>query len=244
ALFASAKTRAKEFLTLTGTVQKCVTLLEAEEATVEQSLLRPHAASFAAKLVELFPDELEKGLGEKLVEICRRDPQATESFELLKAMGPFVATRGIVPGIPLSPPLEPPLRTLAHLFKHEQVYHEYVAAHPELWELVTSYAATPALGAVALAALQLIENVATAGDWGVRELVGAPGVLGMLVEPPKRFLGGEVEGWRVLRRRWEVVGVVAEKVGGRWGERLRERYRAGVVERGAWEGGEVATMEM
>jgi hypothetical protein len=236
----SASPRALEFLQRTGIVEKTVSLLTNAE---ENPFLLPHAANFLATLIANHPHTLNT-LGPQLLPSIRRDPVAAESLTLLPPMGSWLAGHHVVEALPLSPPAAPPLKTLAHLFSHEPLYREYLSAHPDLWERLTSYASTAALGPVATAALDLIATVAQQGEWGVKEVKEAPGVLMMLAEEPKRFLGGDVAGYRVLRRRWEVAGEVAEVVGGAWRDKLRERVRGGPLPGARWEGGEVATMEM
>lgn len=232
--------RAWDLLHALGKVAHTVTLAVNPQAytddVLEHGLLQSKAAAFVARMVELFPAELDMPLpaggpallGDGILSVVRThldDPHVgphTPSLQMLRAMPPqWLAGKGVVARVPLSPPFPEFLRTLARLLAHQPLYRQYAAHRPELWEVVVRYASSVALGDAAVAALDLVEAVALAaagggggdgGGWGVVEILRAPSVMPMLVAVPRLPLGARVGAadsgavaQSVLQRRWEVA---------------------------------------
>jgi len=262
-LLGSAGKRAWGFLAALGIVQHCVTLAVAPEQYtddfLEHGLLQGRASTFVAHIGELFPEELNlppsEPLGEQIIALIKkhlRQPYQgphSPSLGILRVLpDEWVVGKGILSLIPLSPPEPEFLSTLGTLIQRQPLYREYLASKPEMWEKVVSYAGAPALGESALAALGVIDAVSAAsGGWGVEEVERAPGVMGLLVEVPRRFLGREVESvaWRIWRRKVEVAGGVMRRLppGNPWRDRLKEGIEGGVGARDG-RGVEIATVEL
>lgn len=262
ALLAAAPREAWAYLRAHGKAAKVTTIALAPESATEdeldRGLLQGHAAHVLARAITALPEILDQPttpdvttlLAEDVIEAVRanlEDPYAgphAPTLTLLCALPPArLAGNGVVGLVPLSPPYIEFLDVLAGLLRNEALFREYAAANNQMWELVVKYASAPALGEVAEAAFGIIEAVA---DWGVLEVVKAPGVMLLLANSPERGFGGDV-GEGVARRRYEAACKVLEKLPARngWKEVLEKRKRAGVWGAGGHGiGGEVATMRM
>ncbi|KAI5856398.1 hypothetical protein BZA05DRAFT_199739 [Tricharina praecox] len=266
-LFGASKKRALAFLEDLGIVREVVALaLRPEEYTddsIDVDLLQPKACAFVGTLITHFPSRLsqpaDKPLGGELLKLITHHlsepyaPPHSPTLTLLRALPPaFLVGKNIVSLLPLSPPHPEFLRTLALLLPHEPLYREYAAASSDMYERLTALSETLVHGQSAVEALNIIAAIAASeGNWGVQEILNAPGVMGMLAKLPEQSLGAgrDTDGaaWRVLRRRWEVAKTVEERLegGSPWKGRMQERVAGGVVRRvGAGERVEVATEGM
>jgi len=253
ALFAASAERALAFLEDLGIAQEVVGLaLRPEDSTddpIDADLLQPKACAFVATLITHFPEQLsqpaERPLSGELVALIVRHlsephaPPHSPTLTLLRALpADHIAGKNIVALLPLSPPHAEFLSTLARLLPHEPLYREYLGASPDMYERLTALAETLAHGQSAVEALNIIAAIAAAaGDWGVREIVAAPGVMPMLAKLPEPSLGAGRDpagaAWRVLRRRWEAAKIVEERLhsSSPWKPRMRQRVAAGIVKR-------------
>ncbi|KAF8242649.1 hypothetical protein K440DRAFT_590606 [Wilcoxina mikolae CBS 423.85] len=267
-LLAACGKRAWDFLNTLGKVRHAVTLaVKPEEYTddfLEHGLLQSKASEFVARMIEYFPTELDvpyhnEKLGDELLVVIKKHletPYAgphAPSLLVLRSIPPsWIAGKGVIPLVPLSPPETEFLRTIATLLPHQPLYREYLAKNNEMWEKLVHYASAPALSEAAVAALDVVDRVSAAGDWGVDEVLRAPGVMQMLVDVPDTYMSSRAgadtgaAAWRVFRRRWEVAGTVLGRLseGNVWRSRLERRVAMGVLGKREGPGAEVATMEL
>jgi len=266
-LSASGK-RAWDFLNTLGKVRHAVTLAVKPETYtddfLEHGLLQSKASAFVARMIEYFPMELNvpfqnEKLGDELLVVIKKHletPYAgshTPSLLILRSIpASWITGKGVIPLVPLSPPEPEFLRTIATLLPHQPLYREYLAKNSEMWEKLVHYASSPALSEAAVAALDVVDRVSAAGDWGVDEVLRAPGVMQMLVDVPDTFMSSRAgadtgaAAWRVFRRRWEVAGTVLGRLreGNVWRSRLERRVAMGVLGKRDGPGAEVATAEL
>ncbi|CCX12863.1 hypothetical protein FPQ18DRAFT_423322 [Pyronema domesticum] len=237
-----------EFLKTTGRIESCFKLATEPAEDIDNLLLKTPASEFIAALLALFPEALTKEEIKKILSSAAADFDAPNpaSLLLLRSLPPAALVPA--PRIPLTPPEAEWLTTLSIILQHKTVYDSYLQQNLQLWELVTKYSSTPALPEAAMAALEVVEKV-VGKEWGVQELLNAPGVLGMLSEVPRGFVSSRAgadsggSAYMVARKRWEVAGTVKDRLPqGQWREKLEERVRRGVMDTGMGEGVEVATM--
>lgn len=267
ALFGASKKRALAFLETLGIAEEVVGLaIRPEEYTndpIDVDLLQPKACAFVATLITHFPERIyqpiEKPLGGELLKLITHHlsephaPPHSPTLTILRALPPsYLPGKNIITLLPLSPPHPEFLSALSILLPHEPLYREYLTTSPDMYERLTTLSEALAHGQSAIEALNIISAIASAGEWGIKEILAAPGVMQMLAKLPEPSLGAgrDTDGaaWRVLRRRWEVAKIVEERLegGNAWKGRMQERVAGGVVKRGGGGGErvEIATEGM